>query len=83
MATKQKTRNKRSPRKAKAPTLRTQNQRLERELEELRKENRLLRKSLGAIMFKNDPKMMDLLPEHGVFEPSLADLIAELEQGGK
>jgi hypothetical protein len=63
--------------------LRAQNEKLQRELNELRQENRQLKKSLGALMFKDDPVNMDLRPDDGVFEPSLTKLIAELEHSGK
>lgn len=50
------------------------------ELKELRKENRQLKKSLGALMCKDLPVNMDLTPEDGVSEPSLLELIDELRK---
>ena len=80
MATKQKGSEKRRPKAAsrKPETLRAQNAALERELHEFAKENRQLKKSLGAVLCKDLPVNMDLTPEDGVAEPSLMDLIAEL-----
>lgn len=85
MATKQISRPKRRAKavRQKTPTLRSQNERLERELKALRAENRKLRNSLAAIVFKDDPINLDLAPEDGVGEPSLIDLIAEIERAGK
>jgi ribosomal protein L34E len=84
MATKTKKRTKARAKASngKTPTLRTINRRLERELEELRKENRQLKRSLGALLCKDEPRNMDLKPEDGVFEPPLAELIAEIERAG-
>ncbi|MBI3822102.1 MAG: hypothetical protein HY289_05405 [Planctomycetes bacterium] len=85
MATKQKPRSRRpaTKRKGKAVNLRAQNQRLERELDELRKENRQLKRSLGALICKDDPINMNLVPEDGVSEPSLDQLIKKIERAGK
>jgi hypothetical protein len=66
----------------KTPSLRTQDQRLEQELMELRAENRQLKKSLGSLIFKDEPRNMDLKPTDGVFEPPLSELIAEVEREG-
>jgi hypothetical protein len=84
MAAKQERRRKRPPKSAngKPPTLRAQNERLERELKKLREENRQLKKSLGVLMCKDDPVNMDLTPDDGRFEPPLSELIAALERTG-
>jgi transposase-like protein len=56
--------------------------RLQKELKVLREENRQLRKSLCAVIFKDEPRNMDLKPEDGVFDPPLTELIAEIERAG-
>lgn len=67
----------------KPPSMRAQIQQMERQLKELRDENRQLKKSLGALICKDDPVQMDLTPEDGVAEPSLIDLVGELKRTGK
>ena len=66
-----------------ASTLDAQNKQLQRELNELREENRCLKRSLSSLMFKDLPVNMDLKPDDGVTEPSLTALIARLEHAGK
>ena len=68
---------------AKAPTLRADKERLEREVKELREENRMLKRDLAALAFKDDPINMDLKPEDGVARPSLVELVAKLAKNGK
>ena len=67
----------------KTQSLRAHNEQLQKELNELRQENRYLKKSLGAILSKDVPKNMDFTPEDGVAKPSLLSLIAKLERTGK
>ena len=55
---------------------------LENEVSRLRDENRRLRKSLGALICKDDPMNLDLTPADGVFDPPLTELIAEIERAG-
>ena len=69
--------------KRKGPPLLAQNEQLQRELKALRDENRQLKKSLDALMFKDLPVNLHLTPEDGVTEPSLTELIAQLERAGK
>lgn len=57
--------------------------RLEREVKELRDENRWLKKNLGDLLCKDEPRDMDLSPEDGVTSPSLAQIVKELERSGK
>jgi hypothetical protein len=84
MSTKKNKSGKRPPKRAngKAPTLRAEKERLERELKQLREENRSLKWSLGALICKDDPKEMDLMPDDGISEPSLVQLMKELERAG-
>jgi hypothetical protein len=67
----------------KAPSLHVQIQQLERELKDLRDENRQLKRSLGTLMSKDLPVDLTLTPEDGVFKPSLLEIIAKLERGHK
>jgi hypothetical protein len=63
--------------------LRAEKERLERELKELRDENRVLKRNLAALVFKDDPINLDLKPEDGIAEPSLIELVAALRRSGK
>jgi hypothetical protein len=78
---------KRSRRKAKANRKprsdRSTVSRLRAELQDLKRENKTLKKGLAALTFKDDPRNMDLTPEDGVTEPSLIDIIAQLGRAGK
>jgi hypothetical protein len=56
---------------------------LELELDELRKENRELKKSLGALMCKDLPVDLTLTPEDGVAKPSLLDIVTKIQRGRK
>jgi hypothetical protein len=66
----------------KAPALRAEKDRLERELKELREENRMLKRSLAAMVFKDDPVNLDLKPEDGVAQPTLLEIVEELGKAG-
>jgi hypothetical protein len=85
MATKQKNRGKRPAKKpnGKPSSSGSTNRRVERELKMLREENRQLKRTLGALICKDDPVNMDLVPEDGTASPTLAELIRDLERSGK
>jgi hypothetical protein len=65
------------------PPTRAQYEQLQKEFKELRDENRVLKRHLAALVFKDEPKNLDLRPEDGIAEPSLIELVAELRRSGK